>query len=289
MNQPTPLVHPSTVMTWQRAAWDVVLLDCRFELTDPDAGRRQYEASHPVGAIYAHLDRDLAGARGSDPTHASFTGRHPLPDRAAMAATLGRWGITPASTVITLDAQGAPYASRAWWLLRWMGHTKVYVLDGGLDAWLQADGPTTSKPTLRPAQPPYPLLPQGMPLTTADALMAALPSSHIVDARSADRFRGDNESLDPVAGHLPGARNRWFKDNLDATGRFKTPELLRLEWQALLGTSTPTALVQQCGSGVTACQNMVAAMHAGLPPGVLYAGSWSEWCANPSRPRATGD
>ena len=169
-----------------------------------------------------------------------------------------------------------------------MGHAHVHALDGGPAAWIQAKGPMSNDPTQRPPQPPYPTRPPGMPVVSASELMSRLADWRIVDARSADRFRGDNETLDPVAGHIPGAHNRWFKDNLDANGCFKTPEVLRREWQALLGAETDAALVQQCGSGVTACQNILAAVHAGLTPGALYAGSWSEWSASAARPRATG-
>lgn len=283
------LVQAGEVLAALSAGKPWVLLDCRFELSDPAAGERAYAGGHPQGAIYAHLDRDLSAPKGPDPRSPTFTGRHPLPDRATFAATVGRWGIGPDTMVVTLDAHGAPYASRAWWMLRWLGHAKVAVLDGGLEAWVAAGGVMTTDVTTPDARPPYPMSAQpGMPTIDAPTLAASLASARIVDARGADRFRGDNEVLDPVAGHIPGAANRPFKDNLDASGRFKPAAQLEGEWRALLGDTPPARVVQQCGSGVTACQNMLAMMHAGWPVTTLYAGSWSEWSADPARPRATG-
>ncbi len=287
MNSPV-LVDAATVVPWQATGRNLVMLDCRFELSDPPAGEREYQKSHPAGALYAHMDRDLAQHRSADPKHPSFTGRHPLPLRSTFASTVGQWGITPATTVVTLDAHGGPYASRAWWMLRWLGHTQVYVLDGGLAAWLAAQGPMSSETPIPHAQPAYPTSAAAMPHIDVAQLSKQLAATRVVDARSADRFRGENEVIDPVAGHIPGAVNRFFKDNLDASGRFKAPELLRQEWQAVLGGASPTAVVHQCGSGVTACQNILAMMHAGLPASTLYAGSWSEWSADPARPTALG-
>lgn len=277
-----------------RQTHPIVLLDCRFELSDPTVGERAYAQAHARGALYAHLDRDLSSPRAPDPRSPSFTGRHPLPSREAFSATLGRWGITPATDVVCLDAHGCPYAARAWWLLRWMGHSRVRVLDGGWQAWLDAGGPVDDARPVVQATQAYPSMPPAMPHIDASNLLSKLEKLTIVDARSADRFRGENEILDPVAGHIPGALNRNFRDNLDAAGRFKPADQLRKEWDALLeqasaGRPGSTDVVQQCGSGVTACQNLLALMHAGGPVTTLYPGSWSEWGADPARPRATGE
>lgn len=296
------LVQASDVMQRQREgpsaglgrSRSLVLLDCRFELSEPEAGERAHAAGHPPGAIYAHLDRDLSAPKGTDPRDPAFTGRHPLPDRARFAATAGAWGIGPETMVVTFDAHGSPYASRAWWMLRWLGHTKVAVLDGGLDAWVAAGGAMTAEPSVPEPTAPYPMSPQAaMPTIDAAELARTFAGARIVDARGADRFRGENEVLDPYPGHIPGAANRPFRDNLDAGGRFKPVDVLRAEWRPILGDASgdrivPGRIVHQCGSGVTACQNLLAMMHAGWPATALYAGSWSEWSADPARPRALG-
>jgi thiosulfate/3-mercaptopyruvate sulfurtransferase len=265
-----------------------VLLDTRFELSDPSAGERAHAASHPVGSLYAHLDRDGAGPPTGSPRSAAFTGRHPLPSRTALAATVGRWGIQPSTQVITFDSHGSSYAARWWWLLRWLGHDKVTVLNGGLAAWVAAGGAMTDQATAVVAQAPYPALPAGMPTVDVQAIAQPSTRMRLIDARAADRFAGQNETIDPVAGHMPGALNRCFRDNLDAQGHFKTVEALRSEWAPLLAAPEGTTIVQQCGSGVTACQNIAAVMHAGGPVTALYAGSWSEWSADASRPLALG-
>jgi thiosulfate/3-mercaptopyruvate sulfurtransferase len=265
-----------------------VLLDTRFELSDPAAGERAHAASHPVGSQYAHLDRDGAGAHAGDPRSASFTGRHPLPSRDALAATLGRWGIQPHTTVVTFDSHGSSYAARWWWLLRWLGHEQVMVLNGGLAAWVAAGGPMTDQATAVVAQAAYPARPAGMPTVDVQAIVAQPASMRLIDARAADRFAGQNETIDPVAGHIPGALSRCFRDNLDASGHFKPVDVLRREWAPLLAAADGVTLVQSCGSGVTACQNLLAVMHAGGPATALYPGSWSEWSADASRPIALG-
>ena len=261
-----------------------VLLDCGFVLSDPAAGARAYAAGHLPGAVYAHLDRDLSGAR------TGRNGRHPLPGRATLAAAAGRWGIVPGVQVVTYDDQGGPYAARAWWLLRWLGHADVSVLDGGKAAWKAAGGSLVAgvdQASARGPAAPYPAGAAAMPTIEADVLLARLGQVRLFDARSAERFRGDVEPLDPVAGHIPGATLRAFKDNLGADGRFKSSEVLRAEFAALGGTDG--AVVHQCGSGVTACHNLLAMAHAGMAAGALYAGSWSEWCSDPARPVARGD
>jgi thiosulfate/3-mercaptopyruvate sulfurtransferase len=262
-------------------AGPLVLLDCGFDLADPGAGERAYLEGHLPGALYAHLDRDLSGAKDGR------NGRHPLPDRAAFAASAGAWGVAPGVQVVAYDAQGGPYASRAWWLLRWLGHEAAAVLDGGPAAWRAAGGSVVPGREAATPQPPYPAAAApAMPTIDGDALLPALGRVRVLDARVAERFRGDIEPLDPVAGHIPGATNRFFKDNLQADGRFKPAARLRAEFEAF---ATPAAkIVHQCGSGVTACHNLLAMAHAGLDGARLYPGSWSEWCADRSRPVATG-
>ena len=269
-----------------------VVIDTRFDLADGAAGEAAWRAGHIPGSIYLHLDRDLSGAKTG--AGATFRGRHPLPARADFAATLGRCGITPAKQVVALDAQGGMYGARLWWLLRWMGHTAVAVLDGGLAAWAAEGGaltPATTDAIDAPAARATAPYPDRAPLAstmTADALASQLGRVRLVDARAGDRFRGEVEPLDAAAGHIPGALNRFFKDNLDAAGRFKPAAQLRAEFEALLGAHAATGTVHQCGSGVTACHNLLAMAHAGLTGSVLYPGSWSEWSADPARPVARG-
>ena len=259
----------------------LVLLDCGFDLADPSAGERAHAAGHVPGARYAHLDRDLAGAK------TGHNGRHPLPERDALAAKAGAWGVAPGTQVVCYDAQGGPYAARAWWLLRWLGHAEVAVLDGGAAAWQAAGGAWTGAPTPpSPALPPYPAGAPAMPTIDATTLQARLGGITLFDARAGERYRGEVEPLDPVAGHIPGATLRFFKDNLQADGRFKPAAALRADFEALGALQAP--VVNQCGSGVTACHNLLAMAHAGLGVSTLYPGSWSEWCSDPARPVARG-
>jgi thiosulfate/3-mercaptopyruvate sulfurtransferase len=266
---------------------DCVVLDCGFDLADAGAGERAYAAGHLPGARYVHLDRDLCGAK------TGRNGRHPLPERDAFAARVGGWGIRPSTQVVAYDAQGGSYAARAWWMLRWLGHEAVAVLDGGLAAWRAAGGTVASdEPAPRPAVP-YRPGPSTMPTLDVAALQAAMARAGeviVVDARSGERYRGEAEPIDPVAGRIPGSRHRFFKDNLDAAGCFKAPAVLRAEFAAngLDGTAGPARVVHLCGSGVTACVNLLAMAHAGIEGAALYPGSWSEWCADPARPVARG-
>lgn len=257
-----------------------VLLDCGFDLAEPAAGERAFAAGHLPGALYAHLDRDLSGPKGPG------RGRHPLPAFGDFAATAGRWGVRPGVQVVCYDAQGGMYAARAWWLLRWLGHAAVAVLDGGLGAWQAAGGTLQAGSAEAPGAAPYPATTPAMPTLDATALQAALGRVRLVDARAPERYRGDTEPLDPVAGHIPGATNRFFKLNLQADGRFRPAAELRAEFDAW-GTP-PEQVVHSCGSGVTACHNLLAMAHAGLPATRLYPGSWSEWCSDPARPVARG-
>lgn len=276
-------VHHTLVDAATLRAWNgpLVLLDCSFDLGDPGAGERAHAAGHIPGARYAHLDRDLSGHK------TGHNGRHPLPERVAFAATAGRWGVKPGVQVVAYDAQGGPYAARAWWLLRWLGHDAVAVLDGGLAAWQAAGGALASGTEAAPPQAPYPAsAAPAMRTIDAAALQAALGRLRVLDARAGERFRGEVEPLDRVAGHIPGATHRFFKDNLQADGRFKPAATLRAEFDAY---ATPADhVVHQCGSGVTACHNLLAMAHAGLEGSRLYPGSWSEWSSDPARPVAVG-
>ncbi len=263
---------------------EVVILDCRFELAAPDAGAAAFAAGHIPGAQYAHLDRDLSGPVGP------ATGRHPLPDPERLAITFGRWGINSNVQVVTYDAGPGAYAARAWWLLRWLGHEAVAVLNGGYAAW-QAAG-LVAETHLRRRDPRLyvPRLQPDRSVTTADVMKQRAENGiQIVDARGADRFAGQNETMDPVGGHVPGARNRPFTDNLGPDGRFLPVDTLRAQWEAVLAGRPATELVSMCGSGVTACHNLLALEHAGLEGSRLYAGSWSEWVRDRTRPVATGN
>lgn len=261
-----------------------VILDCRHDLANPDAGKAAYNAGHLVGARFAAVDADL-----SDQTRhgGMFRGRHPLPDRAAFIATLRAWGIDDGTQVIAYDAQGGMFAARLWWMLRWVGHPAAAVLDGGLSSWAAAGQSLTSAaPAVLPGSIGY--RPSLVTTVCAADILADIGRGErtVVDARAPDRFRGENETLDPVGGHIPGAVNRFFRDNLQADGRFKPAAVLHAEFAALI--SAPAAAIMQCGSGVTACHNLLAMEHAGLPGAALYPGSWSEWCADHTRPVATG-
>lgn len=259
-----------------------VIFDCRHDLAAPDAGRAQYAKSHIPGAIFMHMDEDLsAPVTGKN-------GRHPLPDPQAFMARLGALGVDRTKQVVAYDAQGGANAARLWWMLRWLGHDAVAVLDGGFGKWLKEDHPETN---VVPAPKPTRFEGAVRPMTVdAAILLQGLrdPGLKIVDARSAERYRGENETIDPVAGHIPGSVNRFFKENLDAAGNFKSPGQLRAEWTALLGGLAPGKVVHSCGSGVSACHNVLAMEAAGLSGSLLYAGSWSEWIADASRPIATG-
>jgi len=258
-----------------------VVVDVRHDLARPERwGEDQYEAGHLPGARFAHMDRDLSAQK------TGRNGRHPLPDFRDMAATAGRWGVAPGVQVVTYDAQGSPYAARAWWLLRWLGHEAVAVLDGGLAAWLAIDGRLDAASPAVAAAAPYPAMRPQLPTIDTHALQARLGQVPLLDARAGERFRGEVEPLDPVAGHIPGATLRCFRDNLGADGCFKPAGQLRAEYAAL--GAGAGEVVHQCGSGVTACHNLLAMMHAGFDGGVLYPGSWSEWCSDPTRPVARG-
>lgn len=278
------LISPEQLAAAQQAGTPLLVLDCSFELTDHDAGRNAYAAGHVPGAHYLHLEQALSAEKtGSN-------GRHPLPGREAFAARMAAMGLNDGMQVVAYDNAGGMYAARLWWTLRWAGHPCVAVLDGGIAAWGAAGQPVTTD------------LPQPLPagrFTLQAPLVATLDYGQVkanigtgqrlvLDARAPDRFRGENETLDPIGGHIPGARNRLFKDNLGADGRFKPAAQLRSEFDAITGGRPAGDIVNQCGSGVTACHNLLAMEIAGLKGAALYPGSWSEWSAQPGAPIATG-
>ncbi len=258
------------------------LVDARFSLADPQSGAAQYAAGHLPGAVYADLNRDL-----SDLSRQGH-GRHPLPESDAFAATVGRWGIGPDTQVVVYDAgDGSMAAARLWWLLRLIGHRRVAVLDGGLAAWQAAAQPLSTDPAEVPALPPYPGRFDLSQVAAADEIAARLPQAPgwLIDARAGERYRGEVEPLDRVAGHVPGARNRPFALNL-RDGRFRPAAELRAELEPLLGTYAPGEAVMMCGSGVTACHLLLAFEVAGLGGARVFADSWSGWSSDPSRPVA---
>lgn len=263
---------------------DWVIFDCRHDLTAPERGRVEYAQSHIPGARFLHLDEDLSAPKTGK------NGRHPLPDPEKLVEKLGQAGVDSRKQVIAYDAQGGMVAARLWWLLRWLGHLPVAVLDGGWNQWVAEDHPQTAE-----VPRPQPARFQGSPHN--DCWVGAHfvrdhlgdETTVLIDGRAPDRFRGQNETIDPVGGRIPYARNRFYRDNLDASGRFKAPEVLKGEFRAVLGTSGAQQAVNYCGSGVSACHNLLAMEVAGLRGARLYPGSWSEWSADPSRPAASGE
>ncbi len=272
----TPLISANQLEEIINSGENVLLCDCRFDLADPLSGKKSYEESHIPGAIYVDLDQDLSGSK------TGTNGRHPLPSPEAWAQTKMRLGINPNTLVVAYDKQGSVYASRLWWMLKATGHAHVQVLDGGLDAWNGTMGSVPRAPI--PCTETIGAMPYAG-LVLADEVVVNLETkkNKIIDARTADRFHGQNETLDPVGGHIPGAMNRFFKNNLNATA-FKTPEQLFKEFSEFLGPVKASEVIHQCGSGVTACHNLLAMELAGFKGSRLYAGSWSEWCADPKRP-----
>ena len=312
--EPAELAAPLARVVGGDSDW--AILDCRHDLARPEWGASAYAAGHIPGALYAHMDRDLSGP--ITPT----SGRHPLPSVERLAETLGRWGIDERTQVVAYDQGNGAFAARLWWLLRWVGHRKVAVLNGGFAAWEQAGLPTGVTAATR-APRVFAPRPESVPVVSTaelERLVAAgelnaggedeQPSGGgagaagsdgesadgsaggaaggrgwmLVDARAADRFAGENETIDPVAGHIPGARNHAFLRTVDPRGRFLPVAELRERWGATLGAASATQVIAMCGSGVTACHNLLALEVAGLPGARLYAGSWSEWIRDRARP-----
>ena len=262
---------------------DVVILDCRFSLLDPILGEQAWRQGHLPGAQYAHLERDL-----SDMTQKG-QGRHPWPQAAGFASKLAQWGIDPSTQVIAYDDGDGAFAARLWFLLRSFGHEKVAVLDGGWSRWVSLGLPTTSMQRAPMTVRPYPAVFDTSRLLDADAVQAHLDDgSMLLDARAAARFRGEEEPIDRVAGHVPGAINRPYAQNLGPDGRFKSPMQLAAEFRELLAGRDPVEVVSMCGSGVTACHTLLALERAGMRGARLYTGSWSGWITDPTRPVATG-
>jgi thiosulfate/3-mercaptopyruvate sulfurtransferase len=278
----SPLVSPAELLAHLGdERW--VVVDCRFDLAAPGAGEQAYETAHIPGAVYAHLDRDLsAPVTGRN-------GRHPLPDAAAIEATCGRLGIGPDAHVVAYDQDTGMFASRLWWMLRYVGHDRAAVLDGGFAAWVRAGGPTCAGREQRPACV-FRAAPRPEMIVSAGEVLRLLGRRdwRLVDARAPERYAGEVEPIDPVAGHIPGARNHPYQTNVDEHGRFLPAPALRARFEQTLGNIPPERTIVYCGSGVSACHDLLAMEIAGMRGARLYAGSWSEWCADPSRPIERG-
>lgn len=268
---------------------DVVVFDTRHDLANPEAGRAAFLAGHIPGSLHLHLDDDLSGPRVrgvSAGGQAHDGGRHPLPSPDRLRERLEALGVSDRTRIVAVDAQGGMFAARLWWLARWLGHADVVVLDGGLPAWAAAGLPLErgpARPATRGVLSPRPPLGRVVDIDMVVANLAG-GALRLVDARAPDRFRGENETIDPVGGHIPGAGNRFFRDNLRPDGAFKPADELAREWSAQL--ADPKASVLYCGSGVTACHNLLALEIAGLGGAALYGGSWSEWVSDETRPIA---
>jgi len=260
------------------------VFDVRHDLLDVTAGPRAFAAGHISGAQFAHIDDDLSGPK------TGRNGRHPLPDRDALVERFRRWGISDTTQIVAYDAQGGQFAVRLWWLARWLGHRAVALLDGGWPVWLARGGATDTAIT-SPPRGNFTIRPSLVAAVDAGDVVASLgtPARLLLDARAPERFRGEVEPIDPVAGHIPGARNRPWQSNLNPDLTFKSRTQLRSEFESLIGQRDVTTVTHQCGSGVTASHNVFAMELAGLSGAPLYAGSWSEWIADPARPVAVGD
>ena len=282
----TLLISAHELQTLIAGNQPVLILDCSFDLTSPEAGRRQFEQSHIAGAVYVHLDEHLSDKSGAD---RASGGRHPLPSRETFARRLGALGLASNMQAVVYDRQGANYCGRLWWMLKWCGHEAVAVLDGGLAAWQSAGGALTNgpSPTISPQR--FDLKPPLVSMLGAEDIHRQIgsPTLTLIDARAPARFRGEVEPLDPVAGHIPGALNRPFADNLSADGLFKPAEELKHAFEQLLAGRDPASVVHHCGSGVSAIPNLLAMEIAGLGRTGLFPGSWSEWCTTPGLPCAS--
>lgn len=260
------------------------VLDCSFDLADLAAGQYAYAVGHVPGAAYVHLESTLSGYKSGR------NGRHPLPTPQAFAMSMAALGVSNNTPVVAYDNAGGMYAARAWWMLRWVGHSEVAVLDGGLAAWKAAGHPLSSEASASRPRGDFAVRPSLVQTVDYETVKRNLDTQErlLLDARAPDRFRGENEAIDLVGGHIPGARNRLFRDNLAADGLFKNATRLRQEFDAITSSRPAAALIAQCGSGVTACHNLLAMEVAGLRGAALYPGSWSEWCTQPDAPIATG-
>jgi thiosulfate/3-mercaptopyruvate sulfurtransferase len=281
------LISVSQLQRLQRSGQPLLLLDCSFDLMNPAAGRDQYTSGHIPAAVYVHLDEHLSDKTGAD---RASGGRHPLPSRDTFAKRLAALGLRSDMQAVVYDRQGANCCGRLWWMLKWCGHEAAAVIDGGLQAWQAAGGALEGGPGTARATGDFTLKDPLVYVASTQDLARRLgdPGLTIVDARAAARFRGDVEPLDPMAGHIPGALNRPFADNLGPDGLFKPAEQLRTEFEQLLAGRDPATVVHHCGSGVSALPNLLAMEVAGLGRTTLYPGSWSEWCTTPGLPCARG-
>ena len=283
----THLISVDELKALQASGAPLLVVDCSFDLADPAKADALFAEQHIAGAVQAHLDRDLSA---KDPANAVNGGRHPLPKRELFAQTLQRLGVNQDTQVVAYDRNGANYCGRLWWMLKWAGHDAVAVLNGGLQAWVGAGGATESGAAAPRAQGNFQLGAPLRRLVLIDEVVGALgrPTQTVIDARGGPRYRGETEPLDPVAGHIPGALNRPFNDNLGADGLFKPAAQLKEEFDALLAGRDAAGVVHHCGSGVSAVPNVLAMELAGYAPASLYAGSWSEWSRRPELPVARG-
>ncbi len=278
------LISVDQLIAAQKSASPTVVLDCSFELTDPAAGKRAYDAGHVPGAFYVDLDQTLSSAKTGK------NGRHPLPTQESLVQAMAALGLNNDTQVVAYDNAGGMYAARLWWMLRWVGHSAVALLDGGVAAWAAAGQPLETAVPASAGKGNFSLRSTLANTIDYEGVKANIETreKQVLDARAPDRFRGENETLDPIGGHIPGAKNRLFRDNLAADGRFKPSAQLRQEFDAITGGRPGHELINQCGSGVTACHNLLAMEIAGLKGVTLYPGSWSEWSAQPGAPIATG-
>ena len=289
----TTLITAEQLLQLQQAKVPLRVFDCSCDLTRNEAGGEMFAQSHIAGAVFADLDRTLSAKGDRQLTGAQSGGRHPLPPRESVAQWLRDAGFMQGMQAVVYDRQGSSFCGRLWWMLKWLGHDAVAVLDGGLNAWTAVGGATESGAVRALTDAPAGDFVLGEPLVRllqAGQVYQSLgrPMQTVVDARANPRFKGEVEPLDPVAGHIPGALNRPFNTNLDADGKFKPAAQLRAEFEALLGTRSADTVVHHCGSGVTAIPNILAMQIAGLGSTALFAGSWSEWCSDPDRPVAKG-
>ena len=283
----THLITVPQLQALQASGAPLLVVDCSFDLADPAKADAMFAQQHIAGAVQAHLDRDLSTHSAEDAVNG---GRHPLPKRELLAHTLRALGLDNAMQVVVYDRNGANYCGRLWWMLKWAGHEAVAVLDGGLQAWLAAGGATESGAAPVRAPGHFELKAELRHWVSTQDVAARLgqATQTVIDARGAPRYRGEVEPLDPIAGHIPGALNRPFGDNLGPDGRFKSPAQLKTEFAALLAGRDAAGVVHHCGSGVSTVPNIIAMELAGYPPVALYAGSWSEWSRTPGLPVAKG-
>lgn len=296
----TTLISAEDLQSLMKSGRPLRVFDCSFNLMQPHAGEQLYLESHIPGAVYANVDTTLSARHGVPGAHGVITatgldipasgGRHPLPNREKLAIWLSSVGMSNDMQAVVYDRNGANYCGRLWWMLKWAGHENVAVLDGGLQAWQAAGGDVSHGEEPAHFQTNFLLKPEQATLVDSANVAKQLnsPNQTLIDARATPRFKGEVEPLDPVAGHIPGALNRPFADNLGPDGKFKSAEALKAEFTALLGQRDPATVVHHCGSGVSALPNMIAMEVAGLGPTALYAGSWSDWCSQPELPVAVG-